>query len=1089
MAKRIPTPRETLARLFTVLLDAGEIRRLVAYTAEGLDRDLGGESRTDLADAAADLLLRRGLVDDALFERLRELAPGRKAAIRQAQVHCLAPVAPGQEAPTIMTPAATPAPPPDAPLRVFISYTAQDLVEHAKAAVAAVRRLEWVAVDHRDWSAVGRPSLDWCREKVRSCQVLVVLVAHRYGWVPSRDEGGDGERSVTWLEVEEARAHGIEVLPFLVDEDTPWPPKLTDFRDPVAMDRLTRFKEILSQNIRASFTTPESVEALVYQALADLRERHRASPQPPPVPTGGAADLRTTYRRRVEEQHRCIELLGLGDQLHVRLPIDEAYVTLRATLPMALERVPNPGKHRSDAFEGCDEVERDVSLPEVFYKAAEHDRIGVALLGDPGCGKTTAAQHIAWRCADPTQGPESLGLPAGMVPVLLRLRRLRDLSQGLEGFLVQELGNVHLSDQADLGHQLYRGGRLLWILDGLDEVADAKTRARVSRWIDEAARVRPDDRFLVTCRYAGWRGDAVLGPAFQELHVQPLDQGQRAEFVGRWFRAVERQVLGATPAAEARAVERTAALTELLETGDFRVQAGLAALVANPLILSILCVVYRKELDLPRRRALLYARCVDVLLHHWRTAKDMPGLSVDAARAVLQPLAWWMHGEENRTEAPAAPLVERIDPLLASMGKDAPAAGGAEFLERTCDQSGLMVRPSPGRFGFLHLSFQEYLAAAHASHRTGEARFLAARFGQSWWNETTLLALGQGSEDFSQAFFQAVLRKKAPDPELLRLCLDDALFAPLEPFLGALGGPPERQALVLRLLVGRKDPRLVEVVRPLARSADAEVAAVARELLLRAGVEPPEDNERLDERTGIVLVRVPAGRFVMGSPDDEEGRSEDERPRHEVTISRDLWMGKHPVTNEQYARFLAAKTEHSKPGSWDDRRFNQPRQPVVGVSWHDALAYCRWASRPGRPVRLPLEAEWEHACRAGTSTRFWSGDGDEDLARVGWFWGNSGGSTHPVGEKPANPWGLCDLHGNVWEWCHDERLPYGPEARTVDPAAVPADPGGAVRVVRGGCWWIYPRWCRSAFRDRLHPVDRNVFVGFRVVLPPAPSRL
>ena len=150
----------------------------------------------------------------------------------------------------------------------------------------------------------------------------------------------------------------------------------------------------------------------------------------------------------------------------------------------------------------------------------------------------------------------------------------------------------------------------------------------------------------------------------------------------------------------------------------------------------------------------------------------------------------------------------------------------------------------------------------------------------------------------------------------------------------------------------------------------------------------------------------------MGSPEREEGHLDWEGPQHEVTLES-FYLGKHPVTNEEYGRFLKA-TGHQEPRYWADRQFNQPKQPVVGVSWEDAQAYCKWAG-----LSLPTEAQWEYACRAGTTTRYWSGDTEEDLARVGWYWENSGGHTHPVGEKPANPFGLFDTHGNVQEWCED----------------------------------------------------------------------
>ena len=117
---------------------------------------------------------------------------------------------------------------------------------------------------------------------------------------------------------------------------------------------------------------------------------------------------------------------------------------------------------------------------------------------------------------------------------------------------------------------------------------------------------------------------------------------------------------------------------------------------------------------------------------------------------------------------------------------------------------------------------------------------------------------------------------------------------------------------------------------------------------------------------------------------------------------------------EEYGRFLRENSDVQEPEYWGNDKFNQPKQPVVGVSWHDAKRYCAWAG-----LRLPSEAEWEYACRAGTTTRYHSGDGETDLDRVGWYKKNAGSRLHPVGEKEPNGFGLYDMHGNVYEWCED----------------------------------------------------------------------
>ncbi|MCP4489545.1 MAG: formylglycine-generating enzyme family protein [Gammaproteobacteria bacterium] len=147
------------------------------------------------------------------------------------------------------------------------------------------------------------------------------------------------------------------------------------------------------------------------------------------------------------------------------------------------------------------------------------------------------------------------------------------------------------------------------------------------------------------------------------------------------------------------------------------------------------------------------------------------------------------------------------------------------------------------------------------------------------------------------------------------------------------------------------------------------------------------------ERGGYELVLVPGGSFEMGSPETEEGRDSDESPLHEVKVPS-FYIGRYPVTNEEYGRYLKANPDAREPEVWGERGFNRPRQPVVGVSWEDARRYAEWAG-----LRLPSEAEWEYACRAGTATRYHSGDSESALDLVGWYAGNSGERLHQVGEK------------------------------------------------------------------------------------------
>ena len=264
-----------------------------------------------------------------------------------------------------------------------------------------------------------------------------------------------------------------------------------------------------------------------------------------------------------------------------------------------------------------------------------------------------------------------------------------------------------------------------------------------------------------------------------------------------------------------------------------------------------------------------------------------------------------------------------------------------------------------------------------------------------------------------------------------------------------------------------------------ALGADAPGAATrpAKELVLDLG-----------DKVTLKLVQIPAGKFLMGSPKDEKDRGDDEGlppgkwvnddPQIEVTISKAFYLGVYEVTVVQYAQFVKdSGTKHEEP------RFKQAGDhPVVNVSWDDAQAFCQWLSKKsGKTVVLPTEAQWEYACRAGSNTRFSFGDKEEDLGDYAWHDGNSKDKTakftHPVGQKKANAWGLYDMHGNVWEWCANV---YGVYAGA---GADPAGPKeGKLRVVRGGSWDTDPKFCRSAFRNWIDPVNRRDIYGFRVAV-------
>lgn len=303
-----------------------------------------------------------------------------------------------------------------------------------------------------------------------------------------------------------------------------------------------------------------------------------------------------------------------------------------------------------------------------------------------------------------------------------------------------------------------------------------------------------------------------------------------------------------------------------------------------------------------------------------------------------------------------------------------------------------------------------------------------------------------------------------------------------------------------------------------------------------ASAQAPSENQprEITNSIGMKLVKIPAGEFLMGGQEPAEELSKafsayhrkpegfkDEYPRHRVRITKPFYLGKYEVTVGNFRQFVkdtGYKTEAERAGqggwgynpesghcegrrlqyNWRNPGFPQTDDhPVLNITWGDAVAFCQWLSRKeGKTYRLPTEAEWEYACRAGTTTRYSNGDDPRELAKVAKVTDDRGRTTFPavqnlmipreksgqftvpVGSFPPNRFGLHDMHGNAWEWCADW---YGESFYSRSPVDDPQGPdSGDRRVRRGGAWNSFPLWPRSSFRNWNKPDSRCVNLGLRV---------
>ncbi len=323
-------------------------------------------------------------------------------------------------------------------------------------------------------------------------------------------------------------------------------------------------------------------------------------------------------------------------------------------------------------------------------------------------------------------------------------------------------------------------------------------------------------------------------------------------------------------------------------------------------------------------------------------------------------------------------------------------------------------------------------------------------------------------------------------------------------------------------------------------TAPAESKDSKATVIKQADVKPTDtiiaSTKPITNSIGMKLVLVPAGEFQMGNHESADALAKafpqydreridkltDELPLHKVCITKPMYLGTHEVTIAQFKKFVADakyKTDAERDGtggwgynpqksdfegrnpiySWQNPGFKQEdSHPVVNVTWHDANAFCKWLSEKEKQTyRLPTEAEWEYACRAGTTTRFNSGDDAEALTKAGAMYDSNTAKlfpqwqsyavkssdgydfTAPVGSFTSNKFGLYDMHGNVWEWCSDW---YGEDYYGKSPTDDPQGPdAGKVRIRRGGSWHTWPLYARAAFRNYNSPQTRYVLVGFRVV--------
>lgn len=985
---------------------------------------------------------------------------------------------------------------------VFIASTAKDLAEYREAAADAARRAGFHAILAEDWEARDKKPLDACMEKVDTAHLTVVIVAHRYGWVPPDQEG---EKSITWLECERTTKNEKNLLAFVHEDAETWPKeKLEKFRlmeamdddsvDPAALreeikqneQALDNFKAWLGARIYETFT--DDPKELAHHVEVALREWLYTHP-------GFRSALSTAadpnrYFNHLLRLTSHIDIRGLGGNRAHNFPINELYVELSTDRP-------SPRRRSQIALESALSLEDELSEQRLV------------VIGDPGSGKTTFLRRVAHALTKRTLG-ESLSSDEGRwipeisyLPVLVSVsewlehidtvikqhRRERHPTttkdpQWLTHYLGEYANNNELELDADWFRSRLKAGEAMIFLDGLDEAADRQGRERAVKLINALAGAYPDCPIVVTSRPLSVDIKVVL-PDFHTARIQPMSDTAVETFLGRWSEALFRDD-------NKQALAHRNGLIKALNA-----RPNIRRLARNMVMLTALAVVHWNEKRLPEQRAELYE---SILIWLARSREARPGRpSSERCLEALRRLALEMlnSNDGRQVQVPRRWAAE----LLASMSLFKNNADAAEhFLSEEELDSGIIVRRGY-ELRFWHLTFQEYLAARAigglSEAKQQELLLKGDRpvYAQEW-RETILLLGGvlheQGVakvDGLISALFDDL--QSAEEPELPDAARAAGLVGALVRDLAPYGYTPTDIRYQENL------ERVMTLFTPEgAAKVPVESRIVAADALGQAG------DPRIEEDVEEHWIFFAGASFLMGAQSvdpsaenyDPEADS-NEMIRH-VTVSP-FRLARRPVTVAEFARFIddggyrdprwwagGVFGKEMSSEDWDEQSLH-PNRPVTRVSWYDAVAYCAWLTERHRhqgrigledTIRLPTEAEWEWAARGEARRRFPWGNDEPSEERLN-FNDNVGAPT-PVGIYPLGhtPEGLEDMAGNVREWCVNEY--YNPKQNNTG--------SGGSRVMRSGSWSY--NWPETRCTSRLigRPNGRGAGIGFRVLLASKP---
>ena len=778
---------------------------------------------------------------------------------------------------------------------------------------------------------------------------------------------------------------------------------------------------------------------------------------------------------------------GPGKKQNLRLA--DIYIGLDTT---EMERMDTEDDIRLH-FKQKEEMKR-ISTQEMID---DNDRL--VLLGDPGSGKTTLVNFLThtMACACSDEDPDACMVHLEKIgrwshgllfPVRVVLRSFAEWCAGGGDKENALLGYIQ--------HTFQKYDDLLWrdvhkalqgestpvfvLLDGLDEVA-AEDRRTIVKAIDRFVDQYPHNRYLATCRIYAYVDESYRLNRFRQTVLAPFNEDQVNGFIKAWYAELVRQ----THLDQETGEQQSSKLISAVQ------QRGLMELAERPLLMTVMALLHTSYGQLPEDRIELYQWTVDLLFRRWKghiggensllDALDMPQLRMTDLEAGLYHAAFDAHAghgdAEGTADIPEMTLLKGLKPYLGSFDK------AEMFVHYVRERAGLLIRHKTDAYTFPHRTFQEFMAACHLVRMKDYPKEAASlvKNDPDRWRIVFILAAGlarkhqPGNAIYSVGRLcpASVSEAGSTDAALFNLA-DIAAEALLE--IGLMEIERDDEGIVLLERIRKWLLAAIETDSAL----EPKERVYSGNLLSQLG--DPRFNPDLfylpkDDHLGFV--EIPAGDFLMGDGEDQ----------HTLPLP-EFWINRYPVTVAQFRSFVESSGQ--RPGDEDSLR-GINNHPVVWVSWHEAMAYCKWLTdalkncgdapepiisllKDGWRISLPSEAEWEKAARGAGGRIYPWGNDPPDPNKANYNETGIGG-TGSVGCFPGgqNPLGLLDMAGNVWEWTNS-LYDTGKECED--------ESSGAFRVIRGGSWILEAEHCRTAYRYRNDLGSRLDFFGFRLALRP-----